>query len=204
MGVITQRATDILRKHGVTVIHEDASLDKDYFVDLAVFCHFDGSTNPDAKKASVGYDDPTDKPASDDWKAAYSTIWNYGWHADNFTSNLSGYYGYKYTYTQDSEFVIEFGTISNDEVAFWIKERLLYLGEFLAWWISKRIAKGNVPKPQAFDSGHALGDVHKALDELDARIRSFQAQYASHLHKVNVPMVNMTRSTGTVTSAKPA
>jgi hypothetical protein len=165
MGVITQRATDILRKHGVTVIHEDASLDKDYFVDLAVFCHFDGSTNPDAKKASVGYDDPTDKPASDDWKAA---------------------------------------SISNDEVAFWIKERLLYLGEFLAWWISKRIAKGNVPKPQAFDSGHALGDVHKALDELDARIRAFQAQYASHLHKVNVPMVNMTRSTGTVTSAKPA
>lgn len=193
--VITQRATDRLRAAGVSVIHEDASLSGEYRVALAVFCHFDGAVNAAVQKASVGYDDPTDKPAADAWKKDWVEAgWEWGFHSDNFTSNLSGYYGYKYTRTTDAEFVIEFGTISNDFIARWIKDRLLYIGDVLAWSISKRIGKGSIAKPVYADPSlevfeTALEELTARLDaiekknrEQDARLRGLAAQHASHTH----------------------
>ena len=150
--VITSRATAVLRSHGVTVIHEDASLSGEYNVKLAVFCHFDGSTNKTVKASSVGYDDDSDKAAALAWKGAYGQVWPWGFHGDNFTNGLRYYYGYKYTKTTDAEFLIEFGTITNDEVAVWIKERLTWLGDFLAWFISERIGNGTVPYPSPFNA----------------------------------------------------
>lgn len=200
--VITQRATDRLRAAGVTVIHEDASLSEDYYVDLAVFAHFDGAVNPAVQKASVGYDDPTDEPAASDWKAAYGEIWPFGFHRDNFTSNLSGYYGYRYTKTTDSEFVIEFGTISNDEAARWLKDRLLFLGDFLAWWITQRIGKGSIEKPtyqdptDLSDIEARLAAVEKETKAQDARIRGLQAQYGSHQHSIPKFVVPSRTSSG--------
>ncbi len=206
--VITQRATDRLRAAGVSVIHEDASLSGDYYVTLAVFCHFDGATNPTVQKASVGYDDPTDEPAASDWKAAYGEIWPFGFHGDNFTSNLSGYYGYRYTKTTDSEFVIEFGTISNDEAARWIKDRLLFLGDFLAWWISDRIGKGSIPKPIYESPDDAILDdlerrvtvLERKQKEDDVRIRGLLAASESHTHTVPKVIVPSQVTTGPKTS----
>ncbi|MBW1942621.1 MAG: hypothetical protein JRJ51_07285 [Deltaproteobacteria bacterium] len=183
LNTITSTAVGILRGAGVTVIHEDATLQDTYKVAVAVFCHFDGNSDSRHQKASVGYDDPTDKPAASAWKTEYGKIWPYGFHSDNFTSNLSGYYGFKYTRTTDAEFVIEFGTISNDEAAQWIKDRLVYLGGFLAWFLSKRIGKGNVPKP-VYE-----GDIEED-NELLLRVEAIEKELSEgHSHEIKCSCV---------------
>ena len=150
--IVANEATRILREAGVTVIREDAFLSGRYYVKVAIFIHFDGSDPPCNSGASVGYDDPSDKPASDEWKELYSKYWPYKWMPDNFTANLRGYYGYRYTITTDSEFVMELGEISCHEQAEWLKPRLKWLGALIAHFLSQRIGKGNVPDPGPFDS----------------------------------------------------
>jgi hypothetical protein len=150
--IVANEATRILREAGVTVIRENAFLSGRYDVKVAIFIHFDGSDSPCASGASVGYNDPTDRPAADEWKQLYSRYWPYRWMDDNFTANLRGYYGYRYTNTTDSEFVIELGEISCREQAEWLKPRLKWLGALIAHFLSKRINKGNVPDPGPFNA----------------------------------------------------
>jgi 3D (Asp-Asp-Asp) domain-containing protein len=69
---------------------------------------------------------------------------------DNFTSNLSGYYGYKYTKTEDAELLFEFGDLSSREQALWMKPRLKWMGALLAHFASKRTGLGHVPDPGPF------------------------------------------------------
>ncbi len=151
--IVADEATRILRSAGVSVIREDATLQGVYDVKVAIFIHFDGD-NPSCRTgASVGYNDPTDKPAASEWKALYSNYWPFRWMSDNFTSNLSGYYGFSYTRTSDAEFVIELGEISCLEQAEWLQPRLKWLGSLIAHFLSKRIDKGNVPEPGPFSGG---------------------------------------------------
>jgi hypothetical protein len=153
--IVADEATRILRSAGVSVIREDALLHGVYDVKVAIFIHFDGANPPCRSGASVGYNDPTDEPAASEWKALYSKYWHFGWMPDNFTSNLSGYYGFSYTRTSDAEFVIELGEISCREQAEWLKPRLKWLGSLIAHFLSKRIGKGNVADPGPFNGGIA-------------------------------------------------
>lgn len=153
--IVTDEATRILQEHGVSVIKADARIkgsSRRYDVTLAVFLHFDGSGNPSSGGASVGYNDDSDRPAAHEWKALYSRYWpsTFGWHSDNYTNALRGYYGYSNTVTRDAEFVIEFGTLSNRREADWLQPRLRWLGRLLAHFLSRRIGKGNVPDPGPF------------------------------------------------------
>jgi hypothetical protein len=151
--IVSDEATRILRNAGVSVIREDAKLQGIYDVKVAIFIHFDGS-NPSCKTgASVGYNDPTDKSAANEWKALYGRYWPFRWMPDNFTRNLSGYYGFSYTRTSDAEFVIELGEISCLEQAKWLKPRLEWLGSLIAHFLSKQIKKGNIPDPGPFNEG---------------------------------------------------
>lgn len=189
LGTITERATEVLREHGISVIHEDASLEGTYEVKLAVFCHFDGSTNPLEKRASVGYDDPSDAPAAQAWKEFYAHhLWTHGFHPDNFTSGLRGYYGFKHTKTTDAEFVIEFGTITNDEVAKWIKPRLRFLGEFLAWWISIRLGGVVVPKPVWV---YNLPSPPVSTERLEARLNELEELMIRRLEVVEASLAHL-------------
>lgn len=151
--VIRNKAAEILNEHGVSVIKSDASIKGShtkFHVALAVFLHFDGTDNPNAGGASVGYNDDSDAPAASAWKTLYREFYPFGWHSDNYTVNLRSYYGYANTVTSDSEFVIEFGTLSNPVEAKWLKPRLEWLGKLLAHYLSKRLDKGDVPHPGAF------------------------------------------------------
>jgi N-acetylmuramoyl-L-alanine amidase len=153
--IVTDEATRVLQAHGVSVIKADARIkgsSRRFNVNVAVFVHFDGSANPNAGGASVGYNDDTDRAAAHEWKALYSRYWPsaFGWHADNYTNALRGYYGFSNTVTQDAEFVIEFGTLSNRREADWLQPRLRWLGRLLAHFLSHRIKKGNVPDPGPF------------------------------------------------------
>ncbi len=147
--VVANEATRILRQAGVSVIRAKASLSGRYRCKVAVFMHFDGSENG-SSKASVGYNDPTDKPAASAWKALYGRYWPFGFMGDNFTANLRGYYGFAFTQTTDAEFVIEFGDLNARDQAEWLKPRLPWLGALVAHFLSKRIGKDNVPDPGPF------------------------------------------------------
>jgi hypothetical protein len=149
--IVADEATAILRAAGVSVVREKAEFSGRYNVVIALFIHFDGSERPCTSGASIGYDHSSDKPAADEWKELYSQYWPFTWMADNFTSNLSHYYGFGFARTEDAELVLELGEIGCLEQAEWMKPRLRWLGKLIAHFVSKRINKGDVPNPGPFE-----------------------------------------------------
>jgi len=157
--IVADEATLILRNAGIEVIREDAYLDPDkYNVSLAIFIHFDSAGIPCNSGASIGYDDTTDKPAADQWRRLYSQYWPFRWMSDNFTDNLSSYYGYRYTITSDAELVLELGELTCKEQALWLKPRLKWLGSLIAHFVSLRLGKGNIPDPGEFKEQRGKSD----------------------------------------------
>lgn len=151
--IVTNEAVRILRAAGISVIKEDASIkvtNKKYRVHTAVFIHFDGTNPPGRAKASVGYKGSSDKPAADAWKQLYSKYWGFGFMNDNYTNNLSGYYGYSYTITSDAEILLELGDLTNRQQAEWLKPRLRWLGALVAHFLCVRLGKNNIPDPGPF------------------------------------------------------
>lgn len=66
----------------------------DYRADAFVAVHCDGSLNPTARGASVGYRTPEGQALGQSWKRAYAARgWAGGFRPDNYTAALSGYYG---------------------------------------------------------------------------------------------------------------
>lgn len=146
--IVADEATRILRAAGIKVIRSDADRKRYSKVALALSLHFDGCATSCCSGASVGYDDPTDKPAADEWKLFYSKYFKYKWQPDNYTRNLSGYYNFKYTITKDAELVLELGEITCNEQSKWMKPRLKKLGHVVAYFAAKRIGKESlIEKP---------------------------------------------------------
>jgi len=147
--IVANEATRILRKAGISVIRSKADHYRYSEVDLAVSIHFDGCAKICGSGASIGYDDPTDKPAADAWRALYSSYFGFKWQEDNFTTNLSNYYNFHYTITRDAELVLELGDITCPEQAKWMKPRLKEMGKLIAYFAAKRIGKEHlVSKPK--------------------------------------------------------
>ena len=150
--VVADEATRILREAGITVIRSPADRRRYSKVDLALSIHFDGSNHTCASGASIGYDDPTDKPAADEWKNYYKKFFKYKWHDDNFTKNLSNYYNFKYTITNDAELVLELGDLTCPTQAKWMKKNLKNLGHIVAYFAAERIGKSHlIPEPTTLD-----------------------------------------------------
>lgn len=83
----------LLNRDGWTV-NTTLADEYDYHGDAFVAIHCDGSLNPTARGASVGYRTPEGQNFGQAWKLAYSARgWRGGFRADNYTSALSGYYG---------------------------------------------------------------------------------------------------------------
>jgi len=142
--IVADEATRILREAGYTVIRADADRKRRSKVVLAVSIHFDANNVPCRTGASIGYNDDTDKPAADAWKALYKGYFPYKWMNDNFTSALRNYYNYKYTITSDAELVLELGDINCKKQALWLKPRLKFLGELVAYFAAARV-EGEAP-----------------------------------------------------------
>ena len=153
--VVANEAVRILQAAGVRAKKIDASIKSGttgWNCKLAISVHFDdpddGSSGP-----SVGYPpNAGNDAAATDWKLLYKRYFplNKAWQADNYTSNLSGYYGYRYTRTTDAEMLMELGDLSNEEQALWLRPRLKWLGALVAHFASKRTGLGNVPDPGNF------------------------------------------------------
>lgn len=156
--IVADAATAVLRAHGVDVrrVNADEIRGKVYQVSAAVFIHFDGA-GPDCKSgASIGYpgehsefhhNAANSAQAAAAWRKLYGGYFPFQFMPDNFTKNLLDYYGFGPVEVTDSKLVLEMGDIECLEQAQWMQPRLHWMGEAVAYFLSTRIHKGDVPNP---------------------------------------------------------
>ena len=106
----------------LVIINADESLER-YKGDVFVALHCDGSINPDAHGASVGYQTAAGSALAQKWKSEYvKQGWGRGFRPDNYTAGLRSYYGYKYAKQFTNAYiVVEHGFLSNKTDAAWIR-----------------------------------------------------------------------------------
>lgn len=152
--VVANEAVRVLTAAGVNAVKETAHIKvtrQQYRCKLALFIHFDDPESGESGP-SVGYEHPSDAAAAQQWKALYKPIFPFPdtWRRDNDTDRERLYYGFKYTATSDSEFLIELGDLHSLRQAQWLKPRLKWLGQLIAHFVSTRIGKGDVGRPADF------------------------------------------------------
>lgn len=151
--IVADSAAAVLESHGVSVIRVPALFPRKFTIRLGLALHFDGAGTPCSSGASVGYPPGvpvgSNKPTADLWKEIYSQHWPFAWMKDNFTKNLSGYYGYRRMSTEIAEMLIEFGEITCPEQDAWLQPRLEWLGELVAHFAG-RVLDVAVPEPAPF------------------------------------------------------
>ena len=154
--VVANEAVRILTDAGVDAVKETAHIKvthQQYSCKLAIFVHFDA---PDSGESgpSLGYDHDSDADAADEWKGLYKEFFPFNdtWLRDNATVDEHHYYGFEFTNTSDAEFVVELGDLTSLRQARWLKPRLKWLGQLLAYFVSHRIGKGGLEKPDSFVS----------------------------------------------------
>jgi N-acetylmuramoyl-L-alanine amidase len=109
--------------HTVRIINADVA-DADYRGDGFVALHCDGSDNPTARGASVGYQTYDGQRFAQAWKTCYAEAgWTGGWRADNYTDGLAGHYGVRTAVEQGNNFafIAEAGFLTSpaDEALLW-------------------------------------------------------------------------------------
>ncbi len=125
-----------------------------YRVDAAVFIHFDGSIPACGSRASIGYAQTHDaasaasRSAAAAWRGLYGRYWPFGFQPDNFTQGLREYYAFSQVAAKDGSLVLELGEITCPAQRGWLAPRLQREGALLAYFLSRRIGKGNVPEPK--------------------------------------------------------
>lgn len=146
--VVADAAARILRAAGISVIRKPAHIERTYHVRDAVFIHFDGSVQPCASGASVGYPRVAEsRAAAQQWKAVYARGWRFGFQPDNFTESLREYYGYKHVAVSDAALLVEFGELTCPAQAAWLRAHLAWEAASLAHFVSLRLHRGNIPSP---------------------------------------------------------
>ncbi|MBV9234132.1 MAG: hypothetical protein JO030_08825 [Candidatus Eremiobacteraeota bacterium] len=148
--VVADAATQILRRHGVTVARLPADFSGQYAVKAAVFLHFDGANPACTSGASVGYARSSDMPAAVAWHALYWRYWPFAFQPDNFTPNLRGYYGFRQVAASKASLVLELGEITCPAQRRWLEPRLHWEGALLAHFLSTLMDKGSIADPGRF------------------------------------------------------
>jgi hypothetical protein len=170
--VVANEAVRILRQAGVNAVKETAHIKvtkQFYRCKLALFVHFDAPDNGEAGP-SIGYPvHPNNEAAADEWKVLYKEYFPYKdtWLPDNVTDNHRFYYGYKYTVTTDAKLLVELGDLASLRQAEWLKPRLKWLGELLAYYVSRRIGKDGLQRPAPFGPHVAAHGVLAELGEVE-------------------------------------
>jgi len=114
---------------------------------IAVAIHFDGASHPCHSGASVGYPNSNSKEFAKRWRELYKAYYPFRWHKDNFTKNLSDYYGFYYI-KAEKFLVLELGEISCKKQTKWLKPRLKKIAHLIAYAIAKEL--GYSPNKPSF------------------------------------------------------
>ncbi len=135
--IVADVASGVLRGRGYTVAREPADFEGTYDVKAAIFIHFDGTERPCTSRASIGYHSDASKPAADLWRKQYGAVFPFGFEADNFTTNLSNYYGFRQVHATDGALVVELGELTCPAQKAWLAPRLQWEGEFIADFLTQ-------------------------------------------------------------------
>ena len=109
---------------------------------IAVAIHFDGSEKQCATGASIGYNNaPESKAMAKRWRRQYSSFFPFKWHRDNFTKNLSDYYGFSQVQTTKGFLVLELGELTCEKQTDWLQPRLNQVAEKIAHFIIKELER---------------------------------------------------------------
>ena len=135
------RVEDILKKKGIAVERVGAKIPVANAV-IAVAIHFDGSAKECTTGASIGYDGSSESKAlAKEWRREYGKFFPFKWHGDNFTENLSHYYGFSKVSTSKGFLVLELGEITCKEQTDWLEPRLGEVANKIAYFIIKELKK---------------------------------------------------------------
>ena len=134
--IVADAATRALRARGYSVAREPADFAGRFDVRTAVFIHFDGADPACTTGASIGYHTTASQLLAEGWRKAYAAQFPFTFMRDNFTKNLSDYYGFRQVDASDGAMVVEFGEISCPKQKAWLAPRLTQLGELLAGYLA--------------------------------------------------------------------
>jgi len=131
----------ILEEYGVDVARSGARIPVTNAT-IAVALHFDGSEKPCATGASIGHNGSSASRAmAKRWRETYGAFFPFKWHRDNFTKNLSDYYGFSRVSTTKGFLVLELGEITCDEQMDWLKPKLKEVASKIAHFIIKELKR---------------------------------------------------------------
>lgn len=137
---ITKMIEQELKKEGIEVTRVGASIPVAN-ARIAVAVHFDGAATPCSTGASIGYDreHPLAKKTAQHWKDRYQPYFPFQWHRDNYTKNLSDYYGFNRVHSEKGFLVLELGEITCDEQVAWLEPRLELIATRVADFILEEL-----------------------------------------------------------------
>ena len=144
--IVANETSRVLKEAGINVIRSSANLPISK-VKLAIAIHFDGSSKPCRSGASIGYGNPNHQTLANHWRDIYQKEFPFKWMKDNFTKNLSQYYGYKYVFSQKGFILVELGELTCNRQAIWLKPRLKRIGRLIAYFIAQELKIKGIKKP---------------------------------------------------------
>jgi len=123
--LVTKEIEKELKKNNIDVTRVGANIPYAN-TRVAIAIHFDGATHPCGTGASIGYDSKhrKSKILAKRWKNIYKDYFPFKWHRDNFTKNLSDYYGFKKVNSEKGFLVLELGEITCNKQVEWLEPRL--------------------------------------------------------------------------------
>lgn len=148
--IVADEAARALRSAGVSVIREPADFSGTYDVDAAVIVHFDGAVPSCSSAASVGFPPQGSRRLAQIWHEVYGPVAPFGFMPDDFTTGLREYYAYRQIHARDGVVVLELGEITCPAQRAWLAPRLRFLGDLIAYAVSRAIGKGDLPDPAKF------------------------------------------------------
>jgi len=135
------RVENILKKKGIIVDRVGAKIPI-ISADIAVAIHFDGSETACLTGASIGHDGSEgSKVLAKNWRKEYGSFFPFKWHSDNFTKNLSNYYGFSKVTTTKGFLVLELGEITCKKQTDWLEPRLDEVAAKIAYFIIKELRR---------------------------------------------------------------
>jgi hypothetical protein len=147
--IVADVATATLRAHGISVARLPADFAGTYRTGTALFIHFDGASPACTSGASIGYPSGlgSARTAASAWRALYAARFPFRFQSDDFTGGLRAYYGYRQVQANDGMLVLELGEITCPQQRAWLAPRLHWLGELIAYFVSRELGRGTVPDP---------------------------------------------------------
>ena len=137
--IIGKRVESILKSKGIDVKRVGAKIPTTNAY-LAVAIHFDGSNRHCATGASIGHNGSIGAMhMAKNWHKMYGKYFPFKWHRDNFTENLSHYYGFSQVNTTKGFLVLELGELTCKKQTDWLKPRLTTVADKIANFIIKEL-----------------------------------------------------------------